>query len=94
MSHLFPYRYYLERLSLYMWQFAWRLDCAESNIGNNELMKVQLDYISEDNCKKGYAEDLGSRRLPQGLIPNLLCAGVMEGGKDTCQVCATRLHYI
>ncbi|XP_032688807.1 serine protease snake-like isoform X1 [Odontomachus brunneus] len=57
----------------------------ESDIGSNELMKVQLDYISEDDCKKAYAEDLGSRRLPQGLIPNLLCAGVMEGGKDTCQ---------
>ncbi|EFN89450.1 Serine protease snake [Harpegnathos saltator] len=57
----------------------------ESNVGSNELMKVQLDYISEDDCKKSYTEDLGSRRLPQGLIPNLLCAGIMEGGKDTCQ---------
>lgn len=63
-----------------------RFGFAESDIGSNELMKVQLDYISEDDCKKSYTQDLGSRRLPQGLIPNLLCAGIMEGGKDTCQV--------
>ncbi|KAG5333248.1 SNAK protease, partial [Acromyrmex charruanus] len=57
----------------------------ESSIGSNELMKVQLNYISEDECKKTYAEDLGTRRLPDGLISSLLCAGIMEGGKDTCQ---------
>ncbi|KYQ48361.1 Serine protease snake [Trachymyrmex zeteki] len=57
----------------------------ESSIGSNELMKVQLNYISEDECKKAYAEDLGTRRLPDGLISSLLCAGIMEGGKDTCQ---------
>lgn len=67
--------------------------CAESTVGNNELMKVQLNYISEDDCKKSYAEDIGTRELPQGLIPNLLCAGVMEGGKDTCQVCV-RNYFI
>jgi len=49
-------------------------------------MKVQLNYISEDECKKTYAEDVGTRRLPDGLISSLLCAGIMEGGKDTCQV--------
>ncbi|XP_071556799.1 serine protease snk-like [Temnothorax nylanderi] len=57
----------------------------ESNIGSNELMKVQLNYISDDNCKKAYAEDIGTRRLPDGLISSFLCAGIMEGGKDTCQ---------
>lgn len=60
--------------------------CAESNTGSNELMKVQLNYISDDDCKKAYTEDLGTRRLPDGLITSLLCAGIMEGGKDTCQV--------
>lgn len=64
--------------------------CAESNIGSNELMKVQLNYISENDCKKSYAEDLGTRRLPDGLIQGLLCAGIMEGGKDTCQVRAIK----
>ncbi|KAL6446404.1 hypothetical protein ACFW04_001169 [Cataglyphis niger] len=48
-------------------------------------MKVQLNYISEDDCKKSYAEDFGTRRMPDGLIQSLLCAGIMEGGKDTCQ---------
>jgi len=60
--------------------------CSESSIGSNELMKVQLNYISENECKKTYAADLGTRRLPDGLISSLFCAGIMEGGKDTCQV--------
>jgi len=49
-------------------------------------MKVQLNYVSEDDCKKSYADDIGSQQMPRGLISSLLCAGVMEGGKDTCQV--------
>ncbi|XP_020300103.1 serine protease snake-like [Pseudomyrmex gracilis] len=57
----------------------------DSNKGSNELMKVQLNYIPEDDCKEGYAEDIGTKPLPQGLISSLLCAGIMEGGKDTCQ---------
>ncbi|XP_011641772.1 serine protease snake-like [Pogonomyrmex barbatus] len=57
----------------------------ESNVGSNDLMKVQLNYISEDECKKAYIEDIGTRKLPDGLISSLLCAGIMEGGKDTCQ---------
>ncbi|KAG5319515.1 SNAK protease, partial [Acromyrmex heyeri] len=43
------------------------------------------NHISYYECKKTYAEDLGTRRLPDGLISSLLCAGIMEGGKDTCQ---------
>ncbi|XP_024942568.1 serine protease snake [Cephus cinctus] len=53
--------------------------------GSNELMKVQLDYISQEECEKGFRAELGTRQMPSGVIPNLLCAGVMEGGKDTCQ---------
>ncbi|XP_070521128.1 serine protease snake-like isoform X2 [Cardiocondyla obscurior] len=51
----------------------------ESSTGSNELMKVQLNYISDDECKKTYSEDIGTRRLPDGLITGLLCAGIMEG---------------
>ncbi|XP_008207491.1 serine protease snake isoform X1 [Nasonia vitripennis] len=54
-------------------------------VGSNELMKVQLNYISKDDCERSYKIDIGGRQLPSGLIPSLLCAGVMEGGKDTCQ---------
>ncbi|XP_035718534.1 serine protease snake-like [Vespa mandarinia] len=52
---------------------------------NKDLMKVQLDYINEESCKKRYQFDLGRRYLPNGFIQNFLCAGMMEGGKDTCQ---------
>lgn len=53
---------------------------------NKDLMKVQLDYITEVSCKKSYRFDLGRRYLPKGFIRNFLCAGIIEGGKDTCQV--------
>ncbi|XP_043670046.1 serine protease snake-like [Vespula pensylvanica] len=52
---------------------------------NKDLMKVQLDYITEVSCKKSYRFDLGRRYLPKGFIRNFLCAGIIEGGKDTCQ---------
>ncbi|KAG7200888.1 hypothetical protein KM043_003251 [Ampulex compressa] len=53
--------------------------------GSDDLMKVQLNYISEDECRKSFGPDIGDRHMPQGLIENMLCAGIMEGGKDTCQ---------
>lgn len=57
-----------------------------------ELMKVELNYVSEEDCKTSFESELGSRRMPKGLIHEMLCAGVMEGGKDTCQV--TRNQFI
>lgn len=50
---------------------------------SENLMKVQLNYISKEDCEKAYY--YRGRYLPDGLISSLLCAGVLEGGKDTCQ---------
>lgn len=57
----------------------------ESEKGSDELMKVQLNYISKENCEQAFKIDLGTNQLPSGFIPNMLCAGILEGGKDTCQ---------
>ena len=49
-------------------------------------MKVQLDYVSEENCTESFRSDIGTKQLPRGVTGSMLCAGIMEGGKDTCQV--------
>ncbi|KAK0084920.1 hypothetical protein PV325_006122 [Microctonus aethiopoides] len=57
----------------------------EADKGSNDLMKVTLDHIDPDVCKKYLEGDTGGKLMPQGLVSSIFCAGVLEGGKDTCQ---------
>lgn len=45
-------------------------------------MKVQLNIIPNEQCNSLISD---SRLLPKGLHENMLCVGVLSGGKDTCQ---------
>lgn len=47
---------------------------------SNDLMKVELDLISNRQCN-GLLEDA---KLDNGIIDSQMCAGVLTGGKDTC----------
>ena len=49
-------------------------------------MKVTVNHIPSEKCKKLYGAEFGGKQLPEGLTSNMMCAGVLEGGKDTCQV--------
>ncbi|XP_012287573.1 serine protease snake [Orussus abietinus] len=53
--------------------------------GSPDLMKVQLDYVSREVCEELFKTEIGGSQLPEGMIPSLLCAGVLAGEKDTCQ---------
>lgn len=44
---------------------------------SDELMEVQVEYVSDDDCANSY----GSYFKPDIMF----CAGVDEGGKDSCQ---------
>lgn len=47
---------------------------------SNNLMKVLLPMISIDTCKRSFEDD---DRIV--VNENQICAGVLAGGKDTCQ---------
>lgn len=46
-------------------------------------MKVVLDILNLDECKKVYEKEMIS--FKNGLDSTQLCVGVLDGGKDTCQ---------
>jgi Trypsin len=47
---------------------------------SNELMKVRLNILSNDECVEAFSDD-------DNIVVNgkTLCVSVLEGGKDTCQ---------
>lgn len=47
------------------------------------LLKVALDIIDNNYCNSFY-QDI-RRILPQGITNSMMCAGILQGGKDTCQ---------
>lgn len=50
-------------------------------------MKVSLDFIDQNECNDSYSLNTASHKLAIGIDPrSQICAGKMEGGKDTCQV--------
>ncbi|KAF2884868.1 hypothetical protein ILUMI_21287 [Ignelater luminosus] len=49
---------------------------------SDKLLKVELNVFDNSLCSKRYSS---SRKLPQGIVSTMLCAGKLEGGKDTCQ---------
>jgi hypothetical protein len=42
--------------------------------------------VTNDDCATYYKNDVGGKQIPRGLIDAQMCSGVLEGGKDTCQV--------
>ncbi|KAK7028021.1 Cytochrome P450 4f11, partial [Halocaridina rubra] len=53
---------------------------SEGGISSNTLQKVTLPIVSEEECKLMYNGEPGSE-----IDDTMICAGVIEGGKDACQ---------
>lgn len=54
---------------------------SEYGFTSDDLMKVNLDVIDGYKCNKFLK---GLRRLSNGILKSQICAGVLSGGKDTC----------
>ncbi|KAG8232282.1 hypothetical protein J437_LFUL011222 [Ladona fulva] len=52
---------------------------------SDTLMKVNLDIIDPETCNRLYATDRNTNKLREGILPSMMCAGELRGGKDTCQ---------
>lgn len=60
-----------------------KIDYAEKKSDN--LLKVVLSIIDNNLCNELYQSDGVTRQLKNGIVPSMMCAGELEGGKDTCQ---------
>lgn len=52
---------------------------------SDELLKVELDIIDQNLCNR-LIEDKLSLSYDELTDRSQLCAGVLRGGRDTCQV--------
>lgn len=50
----------------------------------NLLQKAAVNIIDQADCQHSYGNV---------LTPNMMCAGYMEGGRDTCLVRCSRTFY-
>nr|CAD7397414.1 unnamed protein product [Timema cristinae] len=60
-----------------------RIDFAEDP--SDILLKVSLSIIPINQCNQMYHSETKTNALAQGILPSMLCAGELAGGKDTCQ---------
>lgn len=59
----------------------------EGGSSSKQLQVVEVPIISLDDCKKAYNSTLI-------VTDRMFCAGVPEGGKDSCQVNQINLLYV
>jgi len=60
------------------------LTFADTGPGN-VLRQVVLPIISMDDCRATYVSTHGNEGDGWALTDNMMCAGYMDGGKDSCQ---------
>lgn len=45
-----------------------------------------MDVIDNRQCNKLYEAESKTNTLNRGIVDSMMCAGIMEGGHDTCLV--------
>ncbi|KAG8234521.1 hypothetical protein J437_LFUL011097 [Ladona fulva] len=53
--------------------------------GSSNLLKVTLNVFELSVCQDAYESEARTSLLRNGIVPTMLCAGVLEGKRDTCQ---------
>jgi secreted trypsin-like serine protease len=63
------------------WVTGWG-DTSDGGSSSDVLLEVEVPIISNSDCKAWYDSSQGFGSF---ITENMLCAGTMEGGKDSCQ---------
>lgn len=67
--------------------FIYRLISVKGNI-SEVLLAVTLPIEDSEECRENSDYD------PEEITNNMICAGVPEGGKDSCQVCRNKTKIV
>ncbi|XP_048524458.1 venom protease [Dendroctonus ponderosae] len=52
---------------------------------SDKLLKVQLNIYDNSVCAKAYQKEINANQhISKGIVGSMLCAGELEGGRDTC----------
>ncbi|KAG1696671.1 Clotting factor B [Nymphon striatum] len=57
----------------------------QAGANSPELRQVPIPITSNNHCNESYMKIRALRDYPQGITPNIICAGEKNGGKDACQ---------
>jgi hypothetical protein len=76
----------LARIHCVFWTDVTFLTLFTAEKKSDVLLKVVLSIIDNRQCNELYEMDGVTRELKNGIVPSMMCAGELEGGKDTCQV--------
>ncbi|KAG1696677.1 Clotting factor B [Nymphon striatum] len=50
-----------------------------------KLREASIPVTSNTHCNESYIKIRAFKTYPQGITPNIICAGEITGGKDACQ---------
>ncbi|NXP42985.1 PRSS8 protein, partial [Leiothrix lutea] len=59
---------------------------SESVPAPRRLRELQVPVLALGLCRRLYGTDLGTALPPRHIQDDMVCAGRVQGGKDTCKV--------
>lgn len=83
--HLFLLKFIIGSIMYIPWSPFFFLLLYQTGPTVSELRQAQVRIISNDVCNAPYSYN-------GGILPGMLCAGLLQGGVDACQVSSRQSH--